>query len=165
MKAVPIFGQLFSHSFCIIDIEVSALFISEKEIEIRYAETDQMGVVYHANYLVWMEIGRTKIIEDLGFTYAGLEADGYISPVIDLSIQYKASMKYGQKAIVRTWIESHGRLRTTYGYEILHEDGTIAATATSEHVLVKKESFRPVSLAKIAPDWDLKYNEIKRNKD
>jgi acyl-CoA thioester hydrolase len=144
---------------------VIALFISEKEIEIRYAETDQMGVVYHANYLVWMEIGRTKIIEDLGFTYAGLEADGYISPVIDLSIQYKASMKYGQKAMVRTWIESHGRLRTTYGYEIVHEDGTIAATATSEHVLVKKESFRPVSLAKIAPDWDLKYNEIKRNKD
>ena len=115
------------------------MFISEKEIEIRYAETDQMGIVYHANYLVWMEIGRTKLIEDLGYTYAGLEADGYLSPVTDLSIQYKAAMKYGQKATVRTWIESHGRLRTTYGYEILHEDGKIAATATSEHVVVKKE--------------------------
>ena len=89
---------------------MSALFISEKEIEIRYAETDQMGVVYHANYLVWMEIGRTKIIEDLGYTYAGLEAKGYLSPVIDLSIQYKSSMTYGEKAIVRTGIESHGRL-------------------------------------------------------
>ena len=69
------------------------MFISEKEIEIRYAETDQMGVVYHANYLVWMEIGRTSLIEDLGYTYAGLEQEGYLSPVIDLSIQYKASMK------------------------------------------------------------------------
>jgi acyl-CoA thioester hydrolase len=139
--------------------------ISEKEIEVRYAETDQMGVVYHANYLVWMEIGRTKLIQDLGYTYAQLEADGYLSPVTDISIQYKAAMKYGQKALVRTWIESHGRLRTTYGYEIVHEDGTIAATATSEHVLVKKDSFRPVSLAKVHPEWDAKYTEIQRRKD
>ena len=79
-----------------------AVFISEKEIEVRYAETDQMGVVYHANYLVWMEIGRTKLIEDLGYTYAQLESDGFLSPVTDLSIQYKASMRYGQKATVRT---------------------------------------------------------------
>ena len=50
------------------------MFTSEKEIEVRYAETDQMGVVYHANYLVWMEIGRTTLIEDLGYEYAQLEA-------------------------------------------------------------------------------------------
>lgn len=138
------------------------MFISEKEIEIRYAETDQMGVVYHANYLVWMEIGRTTLIQALGFTYAGLETRGYLSPVTDLSIQYKAAMRYGQTAKVRTWIEDHGRLRTTYGYEIVHEDGTVAATAFSEHVVVKKENFRPVSLSKIDPIWDAKYNEVKR---
>lgn len=140
------------------------MFLSDKEIEIRYAETDQMGVVYHANYLVWMEIGRTALIEDLGFTYAGLEKDGYLSPVTDLSIQYKASMKYGQKATVRTWVESHGKLRTTYGYEILHEDGTIAATAKSEHVVVRKDTFRPVSMKKIDPVWDAKYSEIAKVK-
>ncbi len=139
------------------------MFVSKKEIEIRYAETDQMGVVYHANYLVWMEIGRTKLIEDLGFTYAGLEAEGYLAPVIDLSIQYKAAMKYGQKAIVHTWVESHGKLRTIYGYEIRHEDGTLSATATSEHVLVKKENFRPVSLRKVNEAWEAKYNDIKRS--
>ncbi|MFD1204299.1 MULTISPECIES: thioesterase family protein [Sporosarcina] len=141
------------------------MFVSEKEVEIRYAETDQMGVVYHANYLIWMEIGRTSLIKDLGFTYAGLEAEGYLSPVIDLSIQYKAAMTYGQTAKVRTWIETHGKLRTVYGYEILHEDGTVAATATSEHVLVKKDSFRPVSLKKIDPIWDAKYMEIRRVQD
>lgn len=137
--------------------------VSEKEIEIRYAETDQMGVVYHANYLVWMEIGRTKLIEDLGYEYAQLEADGYLSPVTDLSIQYRAALRYGQKALVRTWVEQHGKLRTVYGYEILHEDGTIAATATSEHVLVKKDTFRPVSLSKVDPAWDAKYKEIQRS--
>ena len=140
------------------------MFLSEKEVEVRYAETDQMGVVYHANYLVWMEIGRTNLIKDLGYTYAGLESEGYLSPVIDLSIQYKASLKYGQMAIVRTWVESHGKLRTSYGYEILHKDGTVAATAKSEHVLVKKESFRPVPLKKVNPSWDAKYCEIARVK-
>lgn len=141
------------------------MYVSEKEIEIRYAETDQMGVVYHANYLIWMEIGRTSLIKDLGFTYAGLESDGYLSPVTDISIQYKASMRYGQKALVRTWVESHGRLRTTYGYEILHEDGSVAATAKSEHVVVRKDTFRPVSLKKIDPAWDAKYMEIAKVKD
>ena len=138
------------------------MYISEKEIEIRYAETDQMGVVYHANYIIWLEIGRTKLIEDLGFTYAGMEKDGYLSPVIDISIQYRAALRYGQKAFVRTWVEDHGRLRTKYGYEIVHEDGAIAATAISEHVVVKKDTFRPVSIKKIYPEWHEKYEKIKK---
>lgn len=140
------------------------MFVSEKEIEIRYAETDQMGVVYHTNYLVWFEIGRTQLIKDLGFNYAGLEEQGYISPVLDLSIQYKKAMRYGQVATVRTWVESHSKLRTTYGYEILHEDGSVAATGTSVHTLVKKENFRPVPLSKIDPVWEAKYQEITHTK-
>ena len=136
------------------------MFISEKQIEIRYAETDQMGVVYHANYLVWMELGRTQIVKDLGFNYAELEAQGYLSPVLDISIQYKQAMRYGQTATVRTWVQSHGRVKTVYGYEICHEDGTIAATAQSVHTLVKKDNFRPVSMAKIDAVWDAKYKEV-----
>ncbi|WP_313235772.1 acyl-CoA thioesterase [Sporosarcina ureae] len=138
------------------------MFTSEKEIEVRYAETDQMGVVYHANYLVWMEIGRTTLIKDLGYEYAQLERDGYLAPVTELSVKYKASITYGETITVRTWVESHGKLRTVYGYEILHADGSIAATAVSEHVLVKKENFRPVSLRKIHPEWDALYTEIQR---
>ncbi|KOO51328.1 acyl-CoA thioesterase [Viridibacillus arvi] len=138
------------------------MFVSNKEIEIRYAETDQMGVVYHSNYIIWLELGRTQLIHDLGFSVTQLEADGYVSPVMDISIQYKAAMRYGQVATVRTWIESHGKLRTVYGYEVLHEDGTVAVTAKSEHILVKKESFRPVSLGKVDPIWDKKYKEIER---
>ncbi|MFJ7972369.1 acyl-CoA thioesterase [Psychrobacillus sp. NPDC096389] len=136
------------------------MFISEKEIEVRYAETDQMGVVYHANYVIWLEIGRTQLIKDLGFSYAGLEKDGYLSPVTNVNINYKSSVRYGETVVVRTWIESHGKLRTTYGYEIVHEDGTIASSATSEHVVVNKDNFRPVSLKKVHPAWDAKYMEI-----
>lgn len=136
------------------------MFVSETEVEVRYAETDQMGVVYHANYLVWMEIGRTHIVKDIGFSYPELENKGYISPVMDISIQYKASLRYGQKATIRTWVEEHTKLRTTYGYEILHEDGTVAATAKSVNILVKRDNFRPTPLSKIDPAWDKKYYEI-----
>lgn len=138
------------------------MFVSEKEIEVRYAETDQMGVVYHANYIVYMEVGRTNFVKAAGFSYPGLEEQGYISPVMDISIQYKASLRYGQTAIVRTWVEEHTKLRTTYGYEILHEDGTVAATAKSVHIIVKRENFRPIALSKVDPEWDAKYAEIAR---
>ncbi|GGA27896.1 acyl-CoA thioesterase [Psychrobacillus lasiicapitis] len=141
------------------------MFISEKEIEVRYAETDQMGVVYHANYVIWLEIGRTQLIKDLGFSYAGLEKDGYLSPVTNVNINYKSSVRYGETVVVRTWIESHGKLRTTYGYEIVHEDGSVASSATSEHVVVNKDNFRPVSLKKVHPEWDAKYTEIAKVMD
>lgn len=135
------------------------MFISEKQIEIRYAETDQMGVVYHANYVIWMELGRTQLIRDLGLSYAGLEEQGYVSPVLDISMQYKKAMRYGQTATIRTWIEEHGKLKTMYGYEILHEDGSVAATGTSLHTLLRKSDFRPVSLSKIDPAWEANYQE------
>lgn len=135
--------------------------INETAIEVRYAETDQMGVVYHANYVIWMEVGRTKLIEQIGFKYAELEAQGYMSPVLGINVQYKTPIRYGEKAIIRTWVKNHTRVRTTYSYEIVHEDGTIAVTGESEHTVVKKETFRPVAFNKIAPQWDAKYHEIK----
>lgn len=141
-------------------IEVIDLFTSEAKVEVRYGETDQMGVVYHANYIVYLELGRTQLIHDLGYSYAELEDIGYVSPVMDLTISYKAALRYGQTATVRTWIEKHERVRTTYGYEILHEDGTVAATASSVHALVTKEGLRPVALKKIAPDWHDTYAKV-----
>lgn len=83
------------------------MYVSKKEIEVRYAETDQMGIVYHANYLIWMEVGRTALIKELGFSYAQLEADGALAPVIDLQVQYKKPLLYGETATVHTWIEEY----------------------------------------------------------
>lgn len=136
------------------------MFSSTKEVEVRYAETDMMGVVYHANYLAWCELGRTQIAKDLGFNYAELEAKGYMSPVLDFSIQYKAPMCYGQVATVKTWIEAQSKVRTVYGYEITHEDGTVAVTAKSVHTLVRREDFRPVAFSKVDPTWHAKYVEV-----
>ncbi|EOW9528667.1 acyl-CoA thioesterase [Bacillus cytotoxicus] len=138
------------------------MFVAEQEIEIRYAETDQMGVVYHSNYLVWLELGRTKLIQDLGFSYVEMEKDGIISPVLDLQISYRKAMRYGEKAIVKTWVDSVSPLRVIYGYEIYNGDGDLCITATTTNICVKKEGFRPVSLKKLYPEWYAKYEEIKK---
>lgn len=138
------------------------MLVSKKEIEIRYAETDQMGVVYHANYLIWMELGRTKLIQDLGFSYAGMEEEGIISPVIDLEISYKKPLRYGDTAIIHTWIEQYNGMKSVYGYEIFTPSGDLAVQAKSSHVCVQKDTFRPVKFRKLFPEWHEAYEKAKK---
>lgn len=115
------------------------MFVAEHEVEIRYAETDQMGVVYHSNYLVWLELGRTKLIQDLGFSYVEMEREGIISPVLDLQISYRKAMRYGEKAIVKTWVDTVSPLRVVYGYEIYNGDGELCITASTTNICAKKK--------------------------
>lgn len=128
-------------------------------IEVRYQETDQMGVVYHANYLVWFEIGRTKYVEQLGFSYAEMEKHHVVSPVIDAQVSFKKPVRYGEQASVITWIEKYDGIRTVYGYRIVGGDGETAVTGTSEHVIVDRDTFRPLSLRKAFPEWHKAYQQ------
>lgn len=139
------------------------MFVSEAEIKVRYAETDQMGVVYHANYLVWMEVGRTKLIEDLGFRYADMEKDGILSPVINIQISYKKPARYGETVTVKTWVDAYDGLRVKYGYEVYTETGDLAVAASSTHVCVKKDSFRPVAFRRLYPKWHEAYEKAKKS--
>lgn len=138
------------------------MFISTEKIKVRYAETDQMGVVYHANYLVWCEIGRTKIIEDIGFKYADMEREGVLSPVINVNFSYKYPARYGETVEVRTWVEQYTGVKIVYGYEVVNEEGKTCVTGSSEHVCVDKESFRPISVKRRFPDWHAAYEKIKK---
>lgn len=133
--------------------------INQTEIEVRYQETDQMGVVYHANYLVWFEIGRTKFIEELGFKYASLEVEGYLSPVLDIQVKYKRPARYGEKVIVKTWLGAYNGVKTVYCYRVENLNGDILVTGESSHALVVKETFRPVRLKRINAAWHHKYLE------
>ncbi|WP_117169561.1 acyl-CoA thioesterase [Paraliobacillus sediminis] len=133
-------------------------------IQVRYQETDQMGVVYHANYLVWFEIGRTAFIEELGFRYFDMEEKGIVSPVVDAHMYFKQPIRYGQPANVETWLEAYDGLRTTYGYNVVDEEGNIAVTGSTKHVIVKKDNFRPVSLRKTFPEWHLAYQKAMGDK-
>lgn len=135
---------------------------NETMIEVRYQETDQMGVVYHANYLVWFEIGRTKLIEQLGFKYVEMEAQGFVSPVIDAHISYKKPVLYGQKVTVETWVKKYDGIRTIYEYQIINDKKEIAVTGTTKHVVVQKDSFKPVILRKVHPKWDHVFREVQQ---
>ena len=75
---------------------------NETKITVRYGETDQMGVVYHANYAVYFEVGRTEWLREFGLSYSGMEAEGIMLPVISLTINYKNSARYDQITVART---------------------------------------------------------------
>src|SRR5690625_1911762 len=148
---------------CIEKIGDDTLEINQTQIEVRYQEKDQMGVVYHANYLIWFEIGRTKYIEQLGFQYTEMEKNDVVSPVIDIEISYKRPAKYGDTVTVYTWLEAYDGIRTTYGYRIENELSEVLVSGLSKHVIVHKDSFKPLRLRKEHPEWHQAYkNQLKR---
>ncbi|GEL08219.1 acyl-CoA thioesterase [Salisediminibacterium halotolerans] len=131
---------------------------------VRYAETDQMGVVYHANYVIWCEIGRTALINDFGFSYKEMEEAGVISPVTNINLSYKKPAKYGDDITVHSWIEAYSGARVTYGYTIENAAGDRLSEGTSEHVCCDDQSFRPIPLKKRFPAWDQAYKQHRRKK-
>ena len=109
---------------------------STSTFRVRYGETDQMGVAYHANYLVWCEIGRTDFIRSLGITYAELERRGHILAVAEASLRYAASARYDDVVRVETRVESVKSRTITFAYEITREEPEPARLATARTVLV-----------------------------
>lgn len=131
--------------------------INRTQIEVRYQETDQMGVVYHANYLVWFEIERTKFIEQLGFNYTEMEASNIVSPVLDAQISFKKPARYGFKVYVETWLEDYDGVRTTYGYQVINDENDVLVTGNTVHTIVMKDTFKPVLLRKVNHVWHETY--------
>lgn len=136
------------------------MFFVEKEIEVRYAETDQMGVVYHANYLVWMELGRTAFISALGLEYKDMESRGVLSPVTKIELNYKTPAKYGQVVTVKTWITKVTQFRTKYHTEVRNDLGELCLEATCEATCVEAETFKLVSFKKAFPELYTAYLEV-----
>ncbi|KUO64147.1 MAG: hypothetical protein APF84_08185 [Gracilibacter sp. BRH_c7a] len=137
------------------------MYISTKEIQLSYADTDMMGVIYHANYLKWFELGRTQFIEDLGYHYLDMERSGYYAPVYKAEVTYKKAVRYGDTVFVKTWVEENQGLKTIYGYTIVNGEGEVCAEGLTTHIIVKKDNFRPVQFRKVFPEWFHKYEEIK----
>jgi acyl-CoA thioester hydrolase len=96
---------------------------SVSELRVRYAETDRMGVVYHANYLIWCEVGRTDLIRRLGSSYARLEEEGTMLAVADASIRYHAPARYDDEIVVETTLDEVRSRTVTFAYLISRRDG------------------------------------------
>ena len=116
------------------------------EFRVRYPETDQMGVVYHANYLHWCDIGRTEYLRARGATYADLERNGMLLAVSEANIRYHASARYDQIVRIETTLRDVRSRALTFDYSILHaESGTRLVTASTV-LLSLDNGGRPVKL-------------------
>ena len=106
--------------------------ISTILVRVNYSETDQMGVVYHARYVVWLDIARTEHLRLAGMSYRDLEALGFRLVVGDLSIRYRQPARYDDLVRVRCWVRDAASRRVTFGYAVEHADtGRLLATATT----------------------------------
>jgi acyl-CoA thioester hydrolase len=112
--------------------------ISEARLRVRYVETDQMGVVYHANYLIWFEVGRVELLRQMGFSYRDMEEkDNCCIAVIDARCRYKAPARYDDEIIVRTQLEQMRESVIRFTYEVLRaNDNTLLAEGDTTHVVV-----------------------------
>jgi len=95
----------------------------ETQIRVRYAETDAMGIVHHASYVVWLEVGRSEWMRRQGRSYADLEASGYNLPVVSLSLRYLAAARYDELLTLRTWVAEAKSRQVRFGYELYRVEG------------------------------------------
>jgi acyl-CoA thioester hydrolase len=111
---------------------------SETRIRVRYAETDQMGVVYHSNYLVWFEVGRVELFRSLGLDYKRMEVEeGCGIAVVDAHLRYRAPARYDEELIVQTTLVSARGVVLQFVYKVLRaEDGLLLCEGETVHVVV-----------------------------
>ncbi len=119
--------------------------IAESRAKVRYAETDQMGVAYYANYFVWFEVGRSQYCNDCGFSYRDMEREtGLFLIVAEASCRYKNPARYEDELIIRTRVTESTRRTLRFSYEIERADEAAVATGETLHVLINAEG-RPSS--------------------
>jgi acyl-CoA thioester hydrolase len=108
---------------------------STTTLRVRYAETDAMGIVHHAVYPVWMELGRSDLLRQLGQSYSDWEAQGVSMAVAELHLRYRAPARYDELVQVRSWVKAAGRRKVVFGYAV-DRDGVRLAEGETVHLVV-----------------------------
>ncbi len=117
----------------------------EINVRVRYAETDQMGVVYHGKYAEYFEMGRVEWLRNLGLSYAVMEQNGIMLPVVSLTLNYKKPARYDDLLTVRTILKNQHSVKIEFDYEIRNENDELLTTGYSILVFVDMKTGRPVS--------------------
>ncbi len=113
------------------------------KIATRYVESDQMGVIHHSNYLIYLEQARLDWLNDIGFSYGKMEESGVLLPVYQIDIKYKNPIKFGEEIIVKTTLKKVPTTRVEFEYEIAKQNGIICATCDLTLVFTDGKTFRP----------------------
>jgi acyl-CoA thioester hydrolase len=112
----------------------------DTRIRVRYSETDQMGIVYHANYIVWMEVGRVEYFRATGLRYRDIEIDdGILLMVAEVHCRFRAPAHYDEEVTVRTRLRTADPRMVCFEYELLGEDGRPLATGYTKHVFCGRD--------------------------
>jgi len=125
---------------------------NEIKCRVRYGETDQMGVVYHGNYAIYFEIGRTEWLRQLGVTYREMEEKGLLLPVVSLLINYKKSACYDDVIKVKTQLKKTPTVKIEFDYEITNEANEILATGNTVLAFIDVVKNRPTRCPKYILD-------------
>nr|WP_274388690.1 thioesterase family protein [Brevibacillus agri] len=121
-------------------------------MRVRYGETDQMGVVYHTNYLNWFEVGRTELIRNAGLTYRELEERGVLLPVTDASLSYKKPARYDDVVEIQTRVKELSAVRLAFAYDIIRvSDQELLVSGETIHVFTNAE-LKPIRLSRTEPE-------------
>ncbi len=118
--------------------------IDEIQIRVRYGETDQMGVVYHGNYPLYLEMGRIEWLRKLGISYKNMEKNGIMLPVVSLNINYKKSAYYDDLIHVKTQLKKRPTVKIEFEYEITDKKGDVLTTASTVLVFIDMKTNKPV---------------------
>jgi acyl-CoA thioester hydrolase len=116
----------------------------EFTVRVRYAETDQMGVVYHGNYAQYFEMGRVEWLRNLGVSYKWMEENGVMLPVVSLEMNYKKPARYDDLLRVKTVLKSQNSVKIEFDYEIYNEQNELLTTGYSMLVFVDMKTGRPI---------------------
>jgi len=127
-------------------------FFDEIPIRVRYGETDQMGVVHHGNYALYLEMGRTEWLRKMGLSYNEMEKSGVMLPVISMSLNYKKSALYDEVIKVKTQLNKLPSVKIEFDYEITNAAGDVLATANTVLAFIDMNSKRPMK----CPDYILR---------
>jgi acyl-CoA thioester hydrolase len=111
--------------------------VNEARLRVRYAETDQMGVVYHSNHFIWFEVGRVELLRQLGFSYRDMESqDNRFIAVAEAKCRYRAPARYDEEILVRTQLLNVRESVVHFGYELRRAtDGTLLAEGETTHIV------------------------------
>lgn len=132
------------------------MYRSVTELKVRYAETDQMGIVHHSNYYVYFEAAREDFIAGAGISYADMENRGIMMPLVETQCKYHEGAKYDDIIEIHTTIEELSPVKVSLQYETIRKrDGKVLAKGKTVQTFVDKEKFKIINLKRVYPDiWD-----------
>jgi acyl-CoA thioester hydrolase len=125
-------------------------YIAETVFHVRYAETDAMGIVHHAAYIVYFEEGRSHYMRQRGSSYADFERGGHFMAVTEVNARYHKAARYDQRIRIRCWVEQVRSRTLTFAYELADEgSGEVFVTGSTKHICINRDG----QVVKIPSDW------------